>query len=75
MKIGEKVILTGKHPHAYETGVYIEDRRTAIFGMRPVVKLDNCGHGVDECFVMNENDWKPLSILSKPIRIKKVKRL
>lgn len=52
MQIGDRVIITGNHPWAGETGTYIRDDQT-VFGIKPRVALDN---GI-ECLVMN-GTWK-----------------
>ena len=51
MNPGDRVIISGNHSWAGETGVYLEDRET-IFGIKPVIKLDN--HNI-EVFVMWPN--------------------
>ncbi len=48
--IGRRVRLIGDHPHAGETGTVDRVERTlAGPGLR--VKLDNCPHGTEGCFV------------------------
>lgn len=50
--IGRRVRLVGDHPHAGETGT-IDRMEVTIIGPGLVVKLDNCPHGTEECFVFN----------------------
>lgn len=54
-RIGDRVILTGLHPHAGECGEYVRDETAALLGVRaaPVVLLDS---GI-ECFVFGAN-WR-----------------
>lgn len=53
-----RVVLTGKHPHAGESG-HIEIKDGKIEMIAPLgigapdmvlVKLDNCEHGTDACY-------------------------
>lgn len=54
---GRKVLLMGDHPHAGETGVIVGIGTTAV-GTGTVVKLDNCPHGTDECYIFNAEHAK-----------------
>jgi hypothetical protein len=55
VRIGQLVLIKGKHPHAGRVGKYVGCRRT-IFGERPVVEFED-GH---QCFVMEPKEWGPV---------------
>jgi 4-hydroxy-L-threonine phosphate dehydrogenase PdxA len=47
---GKRVMIMGKHPHSGETGT-IDRAETTNAGPGLIIKLDNCQHGTNECFV------------------------
>lgn len=53
MKVGDKIELIRTHPHNGQTGIYI---KTDNIGH--LIKLDNCPHGIERCYVINELHWK-----------------
>jgi hypothetical protein len=53
---GRRVLLMGKHPHAGETGVIVGVAITAFGTTGTIVKLENCPHMTDECFVFKSED-------------------
>ncbi len=55
LTIMTKVKFKKGHPHSGETGTVI--RHNFIMGKkRNLVRLDDCKHGVSECYAMNEKD-------------------
>lgn len=55
--IGVRVKICGNHPHAGEYGV-IKGIKNTVTGPGFVVKLEDCPHGVDECFVFRPQEMK-----------------
>jgi len=50
-EIGKVIICDPEHPHADEVGV-LTGKIISLFGkLMAEVKLDNCSHGTDACFV------------------------
>lgn len=55
IKLGQRVLLTGDHPWAAHTGVFVREEEIKMLGLiRPVVKLDNG----QEFFVMRPDQWQ-----------------
>jgi hypothetical protein len=55
VKVGQLVLLKGKHPHAGRVAKYVGFGKT-IFGERPKVQFED-GSG---CFVMDPKEWGPV---------------
>ena len=51
--IGKRVKILYDHPHSGEIGEIIRVSRTAIGRIGVVVKLEDCPHMVEECFVFS----------------------
>jgi hypothetical protein len=55
--IGRKVKIVRKdHPHYGERGTIVRETMTALGKVGTVIKLYDCVHGVDECFIFNQNE-------------------
>lgn len=57
-RIGDRVFLVGKHPHAGESGTVVRQEVLGMFphwGPRPVIELDDGS----ECFITDRDHWKP----------------
>lgn len=59
--VGRSIKIVGDHPHSGETGVVARMEATTP-GPGLVVKLDNCVHGVQECFVFKTINLKLIGI-------------
>ena len=55
--IGKRVRIVGDHPHFGETGV-VERIENTIAGPGLLIKLYDCTHGVERCFVYKRQDIK-----------------
>ena len=55
MKIGDKIKIIRNHPHSGEIGVYVT---TDDIGH--LIELDDCPHGVERCYVINELHWRKI---------------
>ena len=53
--IGKRVEIVGKHPHTGEKGVVDRAERTPV-GPGLIVKLGDCPHGTDACFVFRSEN-------------------
>lgn len=63
--IGTKGTIWGNHPLKGETGEIVRVEET-LFGVRPVVRVDNMdGH---EVFVMHGSEWR-----SNPVQVENTK--
>lgn len=51
--IGKRIKIVGKHPHSGETGIADRVETTAFGQTGLIIKLDNCPHGTNECFVFD----------------------
>ena len=51
MKIGDRVVLLKPHPHAGEHGEFVRVEE-CLFGLCPIVRMDDCATGEEECFVI-----------------------
>lgn len=49
--IGKRIKIVGDHPHTGETGTIDRVQGTALGKVGLVIKLENCLHGTNECFV------------------------
>lgn len=54
--IGKRIKIVGNHPHAGETGLISRAKKTALGKTGLVIKLENCEHGIDECFVFRADN-------------------
>lgn len=55
--LGDRVLITGNHPHAGKIGTYDRSEQT-MFGVFPVVVFDDG----TSCFVMGGVEWKRVGI-------------
>lgn len=58
--IGKRIKIIGKHPHSGETGMIsgVEKIYTGELGY--VIKLDDCPHNVEACFVFSSKNILPI---------------
>lgn len=61
---GKKVRFLPGHPHEGETGTIMGAKHTAV-GWGMYVKLDNCPHGTDACFLFKPTEGE---IYDEPIK-------
>ncbi len=63
---GKKVRFSPGHPHEGETGTIMGAKLTAI-GWGMLVKLDNCQHATESCFLFKPEDGQ---VYDEPIRVR-----
>lgn len=68
--IGKRVKVVGDHPHAGETGTIIEVKVTAFGVPGFVVKLEDCPHGIEECFVFKAANLQSVKTETRKHRLK-----
>lgn len=58
--IGKRIKIIGNHPHTGENGTVdrVENIYTGQLGY--VIKLENCPHNVEECFVFSSKNILPI---------------
>jgi hypothetical protein len=61
LEVGDPVAIIGDHPHAGEQGTLESVERT-ICGHGLKIRLDNCVHGTDACFVFEPKHLRRLLI-------------
>lgn len=55
--IGKNVkIVSINHPHHDETGVISEINKTVFGSVGIIIKLDDCPHGTESCFIFDVKD-------------------
>lgn len=66
---GKKARFLTGHPHAGETGTIIGAQHTAA-GWGLYVKLDNCQHGTEACFLFKPSE---ADVYSEPMKARRRK--
>lgn len=56
--IGKRIKIIGEHAHSGESGTIDRVEQTAFGSIGVVVKLQDCEHGTNECFVFRRENMK-----------------
>jgi hypothetical protein len=59
--IGKRVMIIGDHPHSGEYGTVKEIKHT-LAGWGLEIKLENCPHGSDGCFVFKADNLRVIDV-------------
>lgn len=56
--IGKKIKIIGNHPHSNEFGIVDRVEKTAFGSVGWIIKLEDCPHRTNECFVFKSENLK-----------------
>lgn len=59
--VGKKIKIIGKHPHSGEIGTVESVEKTFLGSVGWKIKLENCSHGTNGCFVFKSENIKLLN--------------
>ncbi len=56
--IGKRIKIIGNHPHSNEFGIVDRVEKTAFGSVGWIIKLEDCPHGTNECFIFKSENLK-----------------